>query len=160
MKLAGNLLICSLVTACMSPTSYAAASDGIVRQDVSPTVAEPAPQLSGGVTPNQVSEVIRRLQDLQQKLRRGEATYFDLLSGANASSEEATQSPRQAFLGMAFEKPFSVERAPTDNKLWQPIRLTYPIEAERRWIWEVEVVLGINGQVERVQMLKRPPAPF
>jgi hypothetical protein len=161
MKLETRLFACFLAAASLSlPACGQAIAQGAEADRGSAKVAEGPPYLRGGVTSSEVTDLVKKLKDLQHQLRKGEQTYFDLLSGANASFRAANVSPREAFLDMAFEKVFIVERVPTQNKLWQPIRMSYRIENDPRSIWEVEVVLGIHGQVERVQMLNKPPAPF
>lgn len=86
------------------------------------------------MTPTELANLVTKLRELQDKVRKGEPTYFDLLSGSNASFKTASVSPRQAFLDMDFEKVFTVERVPTQNELWRPIRMPYLIENDPRSI--------------------------
>ena len=102
--------------------------------------------------------LIEKLNDLQRRMRRGERLYFRLLSGAPASYSMTTVPPREAFLAMRFENPLSIERVGPDNRLWQSYKLVF---APNRpgLLWNVEVVLGFNGDVESVEMVHEPPPP-
>lgn len=93
-------------------------------------------------------------------LRSGKATYFQLLSGAPASYEMNTNSPRDAFLAADFTTPFSVEGLQTDNPNWKPFCLILIPNRTGGTLWEIEVVLGFYEQIERVEMYYRPPHPF
>jgi hypothetical protein len=109
---------------------------------------------------DEAAALIATLRDLQQRLRAGETLTFELLSGAPASYPMTETSPRASFLGLPLDRVFSVERVPTDNRLWRPHRLVIAPDGPGRLIWDVEVVLGATGNVERVQMIYRPPPPF
>ena len=61
---------------------------------------------------------------------------------------------------MPFEKARSIERVRTDNPLWQPYKLVVAPNGPGELIWEVEVVLDYYGEVQRVKMVYKPPAPF
>ena len=113
-----------------------------------------------GLSAAEADELIDKLQDLQRRLRRGENLVFELLSGAPAFYPMTTVSPREAFLRMNFDEAGFIERVQTDNRLWQPYRLVFAPNGPGRTIWDVEVVLGINGDAERVTMIYRPPPPF
>jgi hypothetical protein len=116
-----------------------------------------------GLSSAEADKLIAQLQDLQRKLRGGEAVVFELLSGAVAYYPQTKVSPRETFLEMPFEHAFIIERVPTSNRLWRPHRITIrPQRAtgEDQLIWHVEVVLGFYDNVERVQMVYKPPAPF
>lgn len=130
------------------------------------TLAHPAPanvaaqpQLRG-LTAEEAAALIAKVADAQAKLKSGEQLVFDLLSGAPAFYPMTRTAPRDAFLRLPLAKIFSVERKATDNKLWQPYRLIVLPDGPGKLLWDVEVVLGINGQIERIEMLYRPPAPF
>ena len=101
-----------------------------------------------------------KVADAQARLKNGEKAYFELLSGAPASYPMTRTAPRDAFLNLPLANTFSVERKATDNKLWQPYRIIVLPDGPGKLLWDVEVVLGINGQIERIAMLYRPPAPF
>jgi len=122
------------------------------------TSAAATPRLTG-LTADEAHALIERLGNLQRRLRAGEPVFFRLLSGAPASYPMTNVSPRQAFLALRFQNAFSIERVRTDNRLWQPFRLAI-VEGPNRPIWNVEVVLGLNGDVERVELLYEPAAPF
>lgn len=131
-----------------------------------PTLAQPAPakvaaqpQLRG-LTAEEAAALIAKVADAQAKLKNKEQVVFELLSGAPAFYPMTRTSPRDAFLRLPLAKSFSVERKATDNKLWQPYRLIVLPDGPGKLLWDVEVVLGINGQIERIEMLYRPPAPF
>lgn len=113
-----------------------------------------------GLTQAEASALIKKLQEAQAGLARGEKIYFDLLAGAPAAYDMTTVSPRKAFLDMAFEKPANIERVNTGNPLWKPHRLEYWPMGPGQLVWDVEVVLGFNGNIERVEMFYRPPHPF
>ena len=126
-----------------------------------PTPADVAvqPQLRG-VTVEEAAALIAKIADAQASLKNNENAYFELLSGAPASYPMTRTAPRHAFLRLPLAKTFSVERKATDNKLWQPYRIIVLPHGPGKLLWDVEVVLGINGQIERIAMLYRPPAPF
>lgn len=69
-------------------------------------------------------------------------------------------SPREAFLQVPFKKVWNIERGRTDNSLWQPYRLSYAPNGLGQLYWDIEVVLGFYGDIERVLMIYKPPAPF
>jgi hypothetical protein len=72
----------------------------------------------------------------------------------------ANVSPRDAFLSIPFRKVWNIERLPSDNRLWQPYRLSYAPNGLGQLFWEIEIALGFNGDLERVLMNYKPPAPF
>lgn len=113
-----------------------------------------------GMTIEQANLLIRKMQDLQAKLRAGEKPYFELMSGANASLPSASISPREAFLQMQFDKAWMIDKRRTTNRLWQPVNFVFRSPDQPRLIWEVEVALGSDDQVQRVQLIHKQPAPF
>lgn len=115
-------------------------------------------QLRGDLTPTDAARIVAVVKAAQEKLRRGENVYFELLSGAPASYEQTKIAPRDVFLALSFETPFSIENRSTGNRPWQPYR--FEITGERSLVWQVDVVLGISGNLERVEILARPPHPF
>lgn len=123
-----------------------------------PAVAAPV-QLSG-VTAAEAGALVGKLQDLQARLRRGEALVFELLAGAPASWPTTEIPPRALFLQARFDRVHAVDRVATDNRLWQPYRLALRPERPGQPVWDVEIVLGVNGDVERVEMVYRPAPPF
>ncbi|HEV7342868.1 MAG TPA: hypothetical protein VGN68_14660 [Sphingopyxis sp.] len=130
------------------------------------TLAQPAPNRVAaqpqlrGLTAEEAAALIAKVADAQAKLKSGEPVVFELLSGAPAFYPMTRTAPRDAFLRLPLAKTFSVEREATDNKLWQPYRLIVLPDGPGKLLWDLEVVLGINGQIERIEMLYRPPAPF
>jgi lipoprotein-anchoring transpeptidase ErfK/SrfK len=126
-----------------------------------PTPASvPAQPQTRGLTAEEAAALIAKIADAQARLKNGEKAYFELLSGAPASYPMTRTAPRDAFLRLPLTKTFSVERKATDNKLWQPYRIIVLPDGPGKLLWDVEVVLGINGQIERIAMLYRSPAPF
>lgn len=120
---------------------------------------EPVHARLRGLGSVEAEALIAKLDQLQRRLRGGEAVFFQLLSGAPASYPMTTVSPREAFLQLSFEGTASIERVPASNPLWQPFKLVITPNGPGQLMWDVEVVLGINGQVERVEMFYRPPPP-
>ncbi len=94
----------------------------------------------------------------QRRLADGEAAYFQLMSGAPAAYEQTRIAPRDAFLALSFDTPFSIEDRNTGNPLWRPYRIE--IVGQASLVWQVEVVLGVNDNLERVEIVARPPHPF
>ena len=133
-------------------------SPGALAQPAPANVAA-QPQLRG-LTAEEAAALIAKVADAQSRLRKKEQVVFELLSGAPTFYPMTSTAPRDAFLRLPLAKTFSVERKATDNKLWQPYRLIVLPDGPGKLLWDVEVVLGINGQIERIEMLYRPPAPF
>ena len=130
------------------------------------TLAQPAPNRVAaqpqlrGLTAEEAAALIAKVADAQAKVKNKEQVVFELLSGAPAFYPMTRTAPRDAFLRLPLAKTFSVERKATDNKLWRPYRIIVLPDGPGKLLWDVEVVLGINGQIERIEMLYRPPAPF
>ena len=116
------------------------------------------PQLRG-LTAEEAAALIAKVADAQSRLRKKEQVVFELLSGAPTFYPMTRTTPRDAFIRLPLAKTFSVERKATDIKR-QPYRLIVLPDGPGKLLWDVEVVLGINGQIERIEMLYRPPAPF
>ena len=113
------------------------------------------------MTCSEADALIERLKATQTALKHGEPLYFDLLSGAPASEAMTKVSPREAFLNMAFEKSFIIERVRTDNSLWQPYKFAYRPAGANQMIWDVEVALGFSEErIMRVLMRYGEPPPF
>ncbi len=120
-----------------------------------------APQIQArGLTDAEAKALLAKVADAQAKVKKNDPVVFELLSGAPALYPMARVAPRDAFLRLPLAKTFSVERKATDNKLWQPYRIIVLPDGPGKLLWDVEVVLGVNGQIERIEMLYRPPAPF
>lgn len=118
----------------------------------------PTRQLSG-LTSDEANALIIKLQVAQQKLKAGTFQNFELLAGSVASYDMTKVSPRDVFLKVPFAAVWSIERVRTDNPLWQPYRLAYAPTGLGKLYWDIEVTLGINGNIEQVVMTYRPPAP-
>lgn len=112
------------------------------------------------MTAEEKADLIGKIQEAQMGLRSGASLYFQLLSGAPASYAMTTTSPRDAFLNANFDQPSSMLRQPSDNPSWRPYRLTLTPNGIGNLLWYVEVVLGFNGQIERIEMFYQPPPPF
>ena len=120
----------------------------------------PAKRQLVGLSASEASALLAKVKDAQRRLKTGQFLPFELLAGSLASSEAAKISPRDAFLAVAFDKVWEIQRVRTDNRLWQPFKLAYAPKGLGQLYWDIEVVLGINGNIERVLMVYKPPAPF
>jgi hypothetical protein len=128
------------------------------RAQAAPTKVDAQPQLRGMTA--EEAALIAKVANAQAKLKNEKQVVFELLSGAPAFYSMTRTTPREAFLRLPHAKTFSVERKATDNRLWQPYRIIVLPDGPGKLLWDVEVVLGINGQIERIEMLYRPLAPF
>jgi len=126
--------------------------------------APPAPTAAearlGGLDREAADALIGKLKAAQDALRGGGQLYFGLLSGAPAAYPQATLSPRDVFLKADFDRPFEISKPPSDNRLWVPYKIALQPDGPGRIVCDVEVVLGINGQIERVTLYHHPPHPF
>jgi hypothetical protein len=113
-----------------------------------------------GLTAEEATSLIANLTEAQRLLRAGEPVTFELLSGSVASYAMTEVAPRDAFLTVPFEEVWEIERLRTDTPLWRPYRLAYAPDGVGKLYWDVEVILGFSGNIERVQMVYKPPAPF
>jgi hypothetical protein len=113
-----------------------------------------------GLTSEEATTLLGKLEDAQRRLKAGEPQYFELLAGSIASYDMIKSSPRDVFLQVPFNQVWNIERVRTDNRLWQPYRLAYSPNGLGRIYWEIEVALGFNGDIQRVLMTYKPPAPF
>tara|TARA_R110000850_G_scaffold2386_2_gene11599 strand:+ start:419 stop:829 length:411 start_codon:yes stop_codon:yes gene_type:complete len=128
------------------------------RAQPAPTKVDAQPQLRGMTA--EEAALIAKVANAQAKLKNEKQVVFELLSGAPAFYSMTRTTPREAFLRLPLAKTFSVERKATDNRLWQPYRIIVLPDGPGKLLWDVEVVLGIDGQIERIEMLYRPLAPF
>ena len=112
-----------------------------------------------GLTKEEAAALLTKLEDAQRRLKAGEPEYFELLSGSLASYDMTSSSPRDVFLRTPFQRVWNIERVPTDNSLWQPFRLTYSPDGLGMLYWDIEVVIGVNGNIERVLMIYKPAPP-
>ena len=149
----------------MEPTVFYAlvlfmgCSTGSVLAAKTPEVALPERQLQG-LSDEEADSLISKLEAAQGQLDKGEFQSFALLSGSIASYRAALIPPREAFLSTRFADVWNIERLETDTRLWNPYRLSYAPNGLGQLYWDIEVVLGFNGDIEKVTMLYRPPAPF
>lgn len=132
----------------------------IIASQSAGTIPVPTKRQLRGLNAEEASALVAKLGDAQKKLRAGEFQSFELMSGSVAGYEMTKVSPRDAFLQVPFQQVWEIERVPTDNRLWQPFKLAYAPDGLGKLYWDIEVVLGANGQLERVTMNYKPPAPF
>jgi hypothetical protein len=124
------------------------------------TMPVPTTRQLRGLDAEQATELIAKLESAQRSLKGGEPQFFELLAGSLASYDMTKTPPRDVFLQVPFKEVWNIERVRTDNRLWQPYRLSYAPNGLGQLYWEIEVVLGINGDIQRVLMVYKPPAPF
>lgn len=120
----------------------------------------PANQQLRGLDAGEARALITILHDAQAKLQAGEFQSFELLSGSIAGYEMIDVAPRDAFLQVRFEQAWNVERIPDGNQAGQLFELAYAPQGLGQLYWEIEVLLGSEGELERVSMTYKPPAPF
>nr|WP_294846680.1 hypothetical protein [uncultured Sphingomonas sp.] len=120
----------------------------------------PAKAQLTGLNVEEATALITKLKDGQRRLGAGDFVPFELLAGSIASYDITKSSPRDVFLRVPFDEVWDIKRVPTDNPLWQPYRLAYSPNGLGQLYWDIEVVLGVNGDIERVMMDYKPPAPF
>lgn len=149
-----NLLRILLLIALSIPCSKAVANAATT------TVPAPAKRQLDGLTPTEASILLAKIKEAQRRLKAGEFLPFELLAGSVASYEASKMPPSDAFLAVPFDKVWEIVRVHTDNRLWQPFKLAYAPNGLGRLYWDIEVVLGINGDIERVLMIYKSPAPF
>jgi hypothetical protein len=122
----------------------------------------PVPQTRqlSGLSVGEATALLAKLDKAQRELKAGRFQSFELLAGSIASYPKTKVSPRDAFLQVQFQKVWKIERGRRDNPLWQPYKLAYSPNGLGQLYWDIEVVLGVNGAIERVLMIYKPPAPF
>ena len=150
MRIAGALLAALLTLqpslACAEATAF---------------VPPPARRQLLGVSAEEAEALIGKLQDAQRRLKAGDnQLFFELVAGSLASYDMTKVSAREAFLQVQFDKVWNIERVPTDNRHWQPYKLSYAPNGLGQLYWEIEAVLGFEGKIERVAMIYKPPAPL
>lgn len=124
------------------------------------TVPVPTERQLSDVTPEEATSLIRRLEDGQAALRAKEFQMFELLAGSIASSGEARISAIDAFMQIPFKQVWSIRRNHDGTGRRQPFVLAYAPKGLGQPYWEITVIEGFDGRLERVQMLYRAPAPF
>lgn len=132
----------------------------IGRAETRTALPVPATRQLSGLNADEANVLIAKLEDAQRRLRAEEFQPFELLAGSIASYEMVKVSPRDAFLQVPFEEVWDIKRGSTENRLWQPYRLAYAPNGLGQLYWDIEVVLGSDGNIERVLMIYKPPAPF
>jgi|tagenome__1003787_1003787.scaffolds.fasta_scaffold20917698_1 hypothetical protein len=126
-----------------------------------PHSAEPAQHVETklqGLSPAEGGSLIAKLQQAQAQLKAGRNETFELLAGAPASYPAAEVPPRRAFIQMRFENPWSIERKRATG--WQSYELVYFPPGPNSLMWKVTVLVGLAGELERVEMLYTAPPPF
>lgn len=112
-----------------------------------------------GLSRGEAAALLAKLEDAQRRLNAGEFQAFALLAGSVASYPQATQSPRTVFLEVPFQNVWNIERIKSGDRFLRTFRLAYAPQGLGKPYWDIEVVLGGNDAIERVQMFYRPPAP-
>ncbi len=131
-------------------------------QIAAPRAAAPVPaqvQLLG-LNADEAASLVAILLDAQRQLRAGEFQHFALFSGATTSYPETRMSPRDAFLRLPFDRVWRIERLRHDNRALHTHRLAYAPNGLGQLYWDVEVMSGLEGRIERVVMTYKVPAPF
>lgn len=128
--------------------------------DPKPASTAPTKRYLQGLTEREADALIAKLKDSQHRMKDGEDLFFELLSGAPASYDMTAVAPRTAFLTIDFDQTLNIELKDSGNPLWQPYRLSVVHTQLGQLYWDIEVVLASNGNIERVEMFYRPPAPF
>jgi hypothetical protein len=124
------------------------------------TVPVPTTRQLRGLDAQEATALIAKLEDAQRDLKAGKPQNFELVAGSIASYDMTKSPPRDAFLQVPFKEVWNIERVLTDNRLWRPYRLSYAPDGLGQLYWDIEVVLGFNGEIQRVLMVYKPPAPF
>jgi hypothetical protein len=135
-------------------------SSAVSSAEPTPPVPVPAERQLRGLTADEAATLIAKLEDAQRQLRAGKFQAFELIVGSIASYPATEVSLRDSFLQVQFGKALVIERVHTSNRLWQPYKLAYWPRGLGQLYWDIEVVLGIYGNIERVRMVYKPPAPF
>ena len=112
-----------------------------------------------GLAADEATALIDSLQQAQNSLRRGDQLYFELLSGAPAAYPMTNTSPREAFLSADFSHPFQVRRLPSAGTP-KVYRVILAPNGLGKLLWDVSVAFGYSGQLDRFEMVYRPPRPY
>ena len=123
--------------------------------DVQPS---PTTRQLQGLTDEEATELLAKLEDAQRRLKAGEFQSFKLLAGSIASYDMTKSSPRHVFLRVPFREVWNIKRVPSEYML--TYSLGYAPNGLGQLYWEIEVALGFNGNIEQVLMTYKPPAPF
>jgi hypothetical protein len=124
-----------------------------------PKDVQPVPTIRQlqGLTDEESTALLAKLEDAQRRLKAGEFQNFELLAGSIASYDMTKSSPREVFLRVPFQKIWNIKRVPNEYGL--TYSLSYAPNGLGQLYWEIEVAMGFNGDVERVLMTYKPPAP-
>lgn len=123
-------------------------------------IATPAKRQLSRLSLADADALLFKLKTAQTDLAKGEDLPFFLLSGSLASDAMARLSPRDAFLKLPFGDVWNIERLTADTRLPQRFRLAYAPTGLGQLYWNIEVLINIDGSIERVTMTYEPPAPF
>ena len=132
-----------------------------VDANAAPRQAEQAcPSQVSGLTQAQANDILQRLKNAQEGLRRGDRLTFDLLTGAGsgveASAQAATTSPRDAFLGLSFDRPFVVRPSRSRNGTWVEYEIELWPGCTDALLWGVTVAFDMDGTtLRRIEALYR-----
>ena len=132
----------------------------LANEEAPASIAPPVERQLIGITAHDATALIAKLEAAQNGLRFGEFQPFELMSGSIASYDKTKTPPREAFLAVPFDKVWQIRRIETKDTPWQSFRLAYAPNGLGQLYWDIEVVLGSTGNLERVSMMYRPPAPF
>lgn len=111
-----------------------------------------------GLTVEEATALLAKLKDAQRRLEAEEFQSFELLAGSIASYDMTKSSPRDVFLRVPFETIWEIKRVP--NEYMRTYSLAYSPNGVGELYWEIEVALGFTGNIERVLMRYKPPAPY
>ena len=120
----------------------------------------PSARQLNGLTLDEAAKLLDKIEDAQRQLKAGRPQYFELLSGSIAAFEMTKVAPREVFLTIPFNRVWNIERVQTDVRTWKPYRLAYAPNGLGEMYWDIEVDLDLNGDIQRVLMIYKPPAPF
>tara|TARA_R110002167_G_scaffold9558_14_gene44225 strand:+ start:1376 stop:1990 length:615 start_codon:yes stop_codon:yes gene_type:complete len=149
-----------LVALAIAAIGQALAATPVLAQQVSQPAAQSWETRLRGLDADEAAALIDQLKQAQDGLRRGDTLHFDLLAGAPASYPMTMTSPREAFLSVDFSHPFTVERVSPADSPRKTYRMAVLPNGVGALYWDVRVVPGFNGTLERVEMVYRAPAPF
>lgn len=116
-----------------------------------------------GISASEADKLIAEIQELQRQVKSGEAPPSGLLSGGSISTSAVKIAPEEIFVNMPFDRAFIIEREEPVNRFWRPYSIVVRPKiatTDRNLIWEIEVVLGANDKIERVEMSYKPAPPF
>ncbi|MBX7526058.1 hypothetical protein K3146_00185 [Qipengyuania sp. 1NDH10] len=107
--------------------------------------------------------VLTAVRREQATLRRGEATYFHLYSGAPASYDQNKVAPIDAFVELDLGRIWQIKRISDKREVFPVYELTVTPNGLGQTMWKLTVQMGWadpEGRVERITMFFGPPPPF